>query len=72
MNREDINTYISVDDVPILMTVDDIRKLFRISRSTAYKYVRESGIPTYKVGNQIRLMRDDVLHHIQKEKQIGS
>lgn len=54
-------TYTTYDDIPVMMTVEEFGKLMRISRNTAYAFVREGLVPTVKVGRQIRIYRGDVL-----------
>jgi excisionase family DNA binding protein len=43
------------------MTVEEFGRLMRVSRNTAYAFVREGLVPTVKVGRQIRIYRGDVL-----------
>ena len=54
-------TYTTYDDIPVMMTVEEFGKLMRVSRNTAYAFVREGLGPTVKVGRQIRIYRGDVL-----------
>lgn len=54
-------TYTTYDDIPVMMTVEEFGKLMRVSRNTAYAFVREGLVPTVKVGRQIRIYRGDVL-----------
>ena len=60
MNHEAIQSYIKIDDVPVMLTVEELGKLLRISRNTAYAYVRSGVVPSVKVGKQISIFRDDV------------
>ena len=60
MNHVAIQSYIKIDDVPVMLTVDELGKLLRISRNTAYAYVRSGVVPSVKVGKQIRIFRDDI------------
>ena len=53
--------YTSYEDIPVMMTVEEFGKLMRVSRNTAYAFVREGLVPTVKVGRQIRIYRGDVL-----------
>lgn len=53
--------YTSYEDIPVMMTVEEFGKLMRVSRNTAYAFVREGIVPTVKVGRQIRIYRGDVL-----------
>ena len=60
MNHDAIQSYIKIDDVPVMLTVEEFGKLLRISRNTAYAYVRSGVVPSVKGGKQIRIFRDDV------------
>ena len=51
----------SYEDIPVMMTVEEFGKLMRVSRNTAYAFVRDGLVPTIKVGRQIRIYRGDVL-----------
>ena len=53
--------YTPYDDIPVMMTVEEFGKLMRVSRNTAYAFVREGLVPTVKVGRQIRIYRGDIL-----------
>ena len=46
--------------IPIMLTVEEFRRLLRISRNTAYECVRSGEIPSVRVGRQIRIFREDV------------
>lgn len=52
--------YKNLEEVPVMLTVEEFGKLLRISRNTAYEYVRIGVVPSVKVGKQIRIFRDDV------------
>ena len=51
----------SYEDIPVMMTVEEFGKLMRISRNSAYAFVRSGLVPTVKVGRLIRIYRGDVL-----------
>ena len=53
--------YTSYEDIPVMMTVEEFGKLMRVSRNTAYAFVRDGLVPTVKVGRQIRIYRGDIL-----------
>ena len=54
------DTYKEMKDVPVMMTVEELGKLLRISRNSAYEMVRSGQIPSFKVGKQSRIYRGDV------------
>lgn len=49
----------TLDGLPdsAVFTVDDVAKLLRISRNTAYELVRQKRIPSLALGRQIRIPR---------------
>ncbi|MCL6447304.1 MAG: helix-turn-helix domain-containing protein [Armatimonadetes bacterium] len=47
----------SLDDLPLVMTVQEAAKVLRLKRSTAYELVRQGAIPSFKVGRHIRVSR---------------
>ena len=56
-----MDSYNNYEDIPVMMTVEEFGKLMRISRSSAYAFVRSGLVPTVKVGRLIRISRGDVL-----------
>ena len=53
-----------------MLTVDEVLKLLRISRTTLYTLRKEKVIPSYKVGKQgIRFKREDIEQYLEKQKQ---
>lgn len=55
--------------LPIMLTIMDIAKLLRVSKNTAYNFVKTGAVPSIKVGHQIRIYRDDILRYIQTSSQ---
>ena len=58
--NKDPASYSNINEVPVMLTVEEFGKLLRISRNTAYDYVRSGVVPSVRVGKQIRIFRDDV------------
>ncbi|MQL51039.1 helix-turn-helix domain-containing protein [Desulfofundulus thermobenzoicus] len=54
-------------DVPEILTVTEVAEWLKLRRSTAYKMVRAGIIPCFKIGRQVRVMRDDVLKIIRQQ-----
>ena len=61
--------YVSIDDIPLVMTVEDLGKILIIGRSTAYKLVRSGKLKTFRVEKQIRISRDALIEYIKQEQQ---
>ena len=47
--------YVSYDDIPLIMTVEDLMPILLIGRNTAYELVRSGEIKSIRVGRQIRI-----------------
>ena len=43
-----------------LLTVIDMAKLLKISRSKAYELTKEKDFPAIKIGKSIRIMREEL------------
>ncbi len=56
-----MNTYLSFDDVPLMLTVEELARLMRVSRNTAYKYVKDGSIKSVVVCKQIRIPKSALL-----------
>ena len=61
--------YVSYDDIPLIMTVEDLMPILLIGRSTAYKLVRSGKLKTFRVEKQIRISRDSLTEYIKQEQQ---
>ena len=61
--------YVSYDDIPLIMTVEDLMPILLIGRSTAYKLVRNGKLKTFRVEKQIRISRDALIEYIKQEQQ---
>jgi len=57
--------YISYDDIPLIMTVEDLMPTLLIGRNTAYDLVRSGEIKSIRVGRQIRIPRDALIAFLE-------
>lgn len=46
-----------VENLPLVLTVEEVAKVLRISRGSAYEAVRTGAIPSVRVGRVIRVPR---------------
>lgn len=59
--------YLTTDDLPLYLTVNDLAALLRISRSSAYELAREAGFPKLKsVPGRIVIPRDKMLEWLEQ------
>ena len=57
--------YVSYEDIPLIMTVEDLMPILLIGRNTAYDLVRSGEIQSIRVGRQIRIPRDALIAFLE-------
>ena len=45
------------DDLPLVLDVDDVRRIMGISRTSAYELVRTPGFPAFRSGRLIKVSK---------------
>ena len=53
-----------------LLTIKEVADTLRISERTVYRLVRDKALPSTKVGNQSRVLRNDMFQFLLKNVQI--
>ena len=61
--------YISYDDIPLIMKVEDLMPILLIGRNTAYALVRTGQTQSLRVGRQIRISRDALIAFLENNLQ---
>lgn len=56
----------SLQDLPLVLTVEDLMEVLNIGRNTAYEIVRSGQIRSIRVGKNIRIPRDAVEEFLTK------
>lgn len=56
--------YYSLDELPVILTVDDLMSVLCVGRNTAYNLVRSGQIRSLRIGHQIRIPREYVAEFI--------
>jgi excisionase family DNA binding protein len=56
----------SLQDLPLVLTVEDLMEVLNIGRNTAYEIVRSGQIRSIRVGKNYRIPRDAVEEFLQK------
>mgnify|MGYP004566141189 CR=1 FL=1 len=46
-----LDEYYSESDLPVILTIMDVAKLLRVSKNTAYNFVKSGEFPYVKVGH---------------------
>jgi excisionase family DNA binding protein len=49
---------VTLDELPLLLTVEEAAQVMRLSRNGAYNAVAEGVIPSIRIGRTIRIPRD--------------
>jgi PTS system nitrogen regulatory IIA component len=53
--------YFSIGNQTMNLTVEDVTELFNVSEKTIYRWIKANGLPAYRVNNQYRFNRSDLL-----------
>lgn len=53
---------------PKLLTIDEVAKLFRVSKATVYRMIESRILPFYKVTRAIRFAEEDVLKYLESQR----
>ena len=56
----------STEHIPDILTISDLQQFLQISRSTAYRLIRERKIGHIRIGNSIRIPRKYVAEYLQQ------
>lgn len=59
--------YHTTDELPLILTVSDLRAFFGISRSSAYRLSHLPGFPTIRVGHSLRVPKEKLLLWIEDQ-----
>ena len=58
--------YKNYDDLPLMMSVQEVADVLGISKSSAYVLAKEKGFPTLKIGARVVIPRDRFIEWINK------
>lgn len=56
--------YYSLDELPVVLTVEDLMSVLCVGRNTAYDLVRSGQVKSIRIGKQIRIPRECVAEFI--------
>ena len=60
-----MSEYHSYDELPLTLTVDDLKDALNIGRNAAYDLVRSGQIFSLKIGKTIRVPKDAIMDYIR-------
>ena len=58
--------YKSYEDLPLMLTVQDVAAVLGISRTGAYELVRQDGFPTLSIGARIIIPKEQFIRWIEE------
>ena len=58
--------YTDYEQLPLILTVEDITKILGIGKNTAYDLIRCGKIRSVRVGHKIRISKDALLEFLDK------
>lgn len=59
-------TYTRYDQLPLILSVDELTKILGIGRNTAYDLIRCGKIRSVRIGHKIRIPKDSLLEFLQE------
>lgn len=59
-----LNRPLSFDDIPLVLTVEELMPILSIGRNTAFALVRSGQIKSIRVGKQIRILKHELLEYL--------
>ena len=68
---QDPTLYAATDRLPRLLTAGDVAKVLNISRSYAYKLIRDGTIPSIQIGRSVRIRYMDLMEFIDEKVHIN-
>lgn len=59
-------TYTHYDQLPLVLSVDELTEILGIGRNTAYNLIRCGKIRSVRIGHKIRIPKDSLLDFLQE------
>lgn len=59
-------TYTHYDQLPLVLSVDELTEILGIGRNTAYNLIRCGRIRSVRIGHKIRIPKDSLLEFLQE------
>jgi predicted DNA-binding transcriptional regulator AlpA len=59
--------YTNLDNLPLVLTVDDISAILRISRAGAYKLANQPDFPKLTIGKRVLVNKADFIQWLQQK-----
>lgn len=62
--RSGIRKPVSLDELPDFCSLEEVSKVFRVSRSTAYRMAARGNIPCLRVGRRVIVSKEHLIRWI--------
>ena len=59
--------YKTYDDLPLMLSVQDVARVLGISRAGAYELVKSEGFPAMNIGNRIIVPKEDFILWVKQK-----
>jgi predicted DNA-binding transcriptional regulator AlpA len=66
MNNEIMSTYF-LDEHPPILDLNDIRKVFKLGRSAAYRLMNDKEFPSIRVGGALRITKVNLIKYLESK-----
>ena len=63
--------YTSIDQLPIVLTADQLAQALGISRAGAYQLMHSKGFPTLRIGKRMLVPKDKFLEWLDSKAEKG-
>ena len=60
--------FTSYEELPAVLSIDELKALLHVSKNTAYELVRSKRIPSIRAGRQIRITKSAVMDFLSAEQ----
>lgn len=60
-------TYTHYDQLPLILSVDELTKILGIGKNTAYDLIRCGRIRSVRIGHKIRIPKDSLLDFLKED-----
>lgn len=57
------------DELPVLLTVRELREVLQVSRAKAYELIRDPGLRVVRIGRAVRIPKSGLKTWIEKNSQ---
>ena len=64
--RTEVGKPASLDELPDFCTLEEISKVFRVSRATAYRMAAQGNIPCLRIGRRVIVSREHLVRWIDQ------